>query len=180
MSGHSKWHRIKRKKAAADHKRGQEFTRLATQIQAAAKTGTDPAKNTALREAIQRAKKANMPQVNIDRLLQRAANSSTQTHTFEAFGPGGAALLITVNTDNNNRTITQLRTSLKNHQGSLGQPGSVMWKFNHTPQGHTVKYPLIPSPDIQQQVANLIQELKAHPDVTNILTDIPSLNDTKN
>lgn len=133
MSGHSKWHRIKHKKAAADAKRGAQFTKLAQQIKAAARNGTDPSKNNALADAIDHAKAANMPQVNIDRLLSTDADS-LKSVTYECFGPGGTSLIVIASTDNTNRTISELRTILKNHGGSPGQTGSVMWKFKQMSQ----------------------------------------------
>lgn len=130
MSGHSKWHRIKHKKEATDARRGQQFTRLVNQIKQAATAGTDPQKNPILAEAISRAKAANMPQANIERLLTGDKNAKQEEVTYEAFGPYGTSLLIITRTDNRRRTVAELRTILTKHQGTLGEPGSVQWKFN--------------------------------------------------
>jgi len=173
MSGHSKWHRIKRKKAATDNKRGQEFTRLAGQITSAARDNPNPDQNSILREAITRAKQANMPQHNIDKLLQRAIDSPQQNIHYEAFGPGGAALVIIANTDNPKRTVAELRAILKKSNATLGQPNSVLWKFNQSSPGQlTAKYIQTLDENTNQQVKSLVQELKNHPDVQSIFTDL--------
>lgn len=130
MSGHSKWHQIKHKKAQTDSEKSKVFGRLAREIQIAARAGQDPATNAALREAIARAKKANMPQQNLDRLIGTAATDALTEVIYEGFGPGGVSLLITTQTDNPNRTVAEIRTILKKQGGSLGTPGSVRWKFS--------------------------------------------------
>lgn len=131
MSGHSKWHSIKHKKAANDAKRSKMFGALSREIRQAARNNNDPAKNSSLRDVIERAKKNNLPQKNIDRLLKRG-DGALKDVTYEGYGPGGAALLIFTATDNTNRTVSELRTIMKNHGGSLGEPGSVAWKFQRT------------------------------------------------
>lgn len=129
MSGHSKWSKIKRQKEVSDQKKSKEFGRLTREILVAARVEKDPENNAALRDIIARAKKANMPQTNIDRLLHSKDNVEIREVVYEGFGPGGAALLITVATDNPNRTVAELRALLKNHGGRLGDPGSAAWKF---------------------------------------------------
>jgi len=172
MSGHSKWSRIKRQKGAADQARGQQFTLLANRIKQAAATNADPAANPALAEAISQAKAANMPQANIDRLLASASDKTTIPVTYEAFGPAGTALIIKAVTDNTNRTVSELRTILKKHDGSLGTPGSVAWKFTTSDdQEFTPQYPQTLTADIAKQVQDLTQELNNHPDITQVYTD---------
>ncbi len=128
MSGHSKWHRIKHKKAATDAKRGKSFGHLARMIRLAARNGTDPTTNHELRDAIERAKKLNLPQVNINRLLNKDSRELIDI-TYEGFGPGGIAIMIFVATNNTNRTVSEIRAIIKKHGGSLGERGSVSWKF---------------------------------------------------
>jgi len=128
MSGHSKWHKIRHKKAATDSKKSKLFGQLSREIKIAARSGVDPANNHQLREAIDRAKKMNLPQANIDRLLSATADDNTSI-TYEGYGPGGVAILIFVETDNTNRTVAEVRSILKDHAGSLGSNGSVLWKF---------------------------------------------------
>lgn len=131
MSGHSKWRQIKHKKAVSDKHKSRLFGRLAKEIAIAGRAGYDPTQNAALREAIARARKANLPQSTIDRLLATPA-AATTTSTYEGFGPGGTGLLIITTTDNPNRTVAQLRGILKDCGGSLSTPGSVQWKFTPT------------------------------------------------
>lgn len=105
------------------------FGSLSRDIQLALRQGgSDPAANAALREAIERARRANVPQANIDRLLRKDMSTFTPV-TYEGFGPGGVGLLMLTSTDNPNRTVAALRALLKEHGGSLGEPNSVRWKF---------------------------------------------------
>lgn len=173
MSGHSKWHQIKHKKSVTDSKRGEQFTRLAKQIGAAARSNPNPDQNPALREAIAKAKQANMPQSNIDNLLQRTSSTNLQSATYEAFGPGGAALLILVDTDNPKRTVAEIRHLLSQHSASLSEPHSVMWKFKQTALGQFSPQFIQPiDPASQQPLTNLIHSLQDHPDVRSVFTDV--------
>ena len=174
MSGHSKWSQIKRKKEILDGKRGQQFTKLAIQIKQAATQGSNPQTNATLAEAIHQAKKANMPQVNIDRLLSKSDEAQTEQLTYEAFGPNGCAMIINTTTDNSRRTVAEIRAILKNHNCTLGEPGSVMWKFDNTAETLTPKYPLSLDEDSMQKVNDLIEELKNHPDVQKVHTELIS------
>lgn len=172
MSGHSKWHQIKRKKETTDAKRGHAFTRLAAQIKQAALAGRDPATNPHLADAIARAKAANMPRTNIDRLLQTSEPDQRQPFTVEAFGPAGTALLITGRTDNNRRTVAELRTILKGFGGSLGRPGSATWKFAVNGSGqHIAKYPRPLNAPTSHEVQQLKAALDKHPDIEQVFTD---------
>jgi YebC/PmpR family DNA-binding regulatory protein len=134
MAGHSKWKQIKHKKAAADAKRGAAFTKLIKEITIAARQGGgDAAGNPRLRAAIDAAKAANMPNDNIDRAVKKGTGELEGVHyeeaTYEGFGPGGAAILIQVTTDNLNRTVAEIRHLFSRHGGNLGGPNSVAWMF---------------------------------------------------
>ena len=135
MSGHSKWSSIKHKKAAADAKRGQQFTKLARAITVAAREGGgDPDANPALATAIQKARDASMPKDNIQRAVDRGTGAGSDAQTiervvFEGYGPGGAAILVEALTDNRNRTSAEVRHAFTKHGGNLGEPGSVAWIF---------------------------------------------------
>lgn len=131
MSGHSKWHKVKHKKAITDGRKSKNFGRFSREIKVAARAGKDPAKNASLRDAIERAKRANVPQANIDRLLSDTTDSQ-ESVTYEGYGAGGVAVLVSAETDNTNRTVSELRAMFKKHGGSLGEPGSVRWKFSET------------------------------------------------
>ncbi len=135
MSGHSKWHSIKHKKGAADAKRGKIFTRLIREITVAARDGGgDPDMNPRLRKAVSDGKAANMPNDNIDRAIERGTGElegvSYDEITYEAYGPGGVAILIETMTDNRNRTVAELRHLLSKNNGNLGEAGSVAWMFD--------------------------------------------------
>lgn len=135
MSGHSKWHSIKHQKGAADAKRGKAFTQLANLIALAAKQGgADPAMNFKLRLAIQRAKAANMPSANIERSIKRGSGQlggeQIEEITYEGYGPGGAAIIIEVATDNRNRTAPEIRTALNKSGGRMADAGSVVYQFD--------------------------------------------------
>ena len=134
MSGHSKWAQIKRAKGANDVKRGQVFTKLGREISVSAREGGgDPAGNARLRMAIDRAKEANMPMDTIQRAIQRGMGggegASLVEVVYEAYGAGGAALLIEATTDNRNRTVAEVRAALTRGGGTLGESGSVAWNF---------------------------------------------------
>jgi YebC/PmpR family DNA-binding regulatory protein len=134
MSGHSKWHTIKHKKGAADAKRGKIFTRIIKELTVAARNGGgDPDSNPRLRTIIAEAKSVNMPAENIKRAVQRGTGElpgvSYEEITYEAYGPGGAAIMIEVLTDNKNRTVGEMRHTLSKNGGNLGETNSVAWMF---------------------------------------------------
>ena len=136
MSGHSKWHSIKHKKAIVDARRGQHFTKLARAITVAAREGGgDPEGNAALGLAIQKARDASMPKDNIERAIGKGTGDGVdadqiETVLYEGYGPGGVALLIEALTDNRNRTGADVRHALSKHGGNLGEPGSVSYLFD--------------------------------------------------
>ena len=135
MSGHSKWSTIKRKKGAADAKRGALFTKLSKQLVLAVREGGggDPATNFKLRLAIQNARAANMPNDNIERAIQKATgggdSEKLEEVIYEGYGPGGIAILVSAVTDNRNRTVAEVRHEFTRAGGSLGEAGSVAWQF---------------------------------------------------
>ena len=134
MSGHSKWASIKHKKGALDAKRGKIFTRLIKELTVAARAGGgDPDMNPRLRTVIADAKQANMPADNIKRAIRRGTGEepgvSYEEAQYEAYGPGGAAVIIEVLTDNKNRTVGELRHLLEKHGGNLAAAGAVSWMF---------------------------------------------------
>ncbi|HWT44810.1 MAG TPA: YebC/PmpR family DNA-binding transcriptional regulator [Vicinamibacterales bacterium] len=134
MSGHSKWHTIKHKKGAADAKRGKIFTRIIKELTVAARNGGgDPNSNPRLRTVIAEAKSVNMPADNIKRAVQRGTGElpgvSYEEITYEAYGPGGVAIMIEVLTDNKNRTVGEMRHALSKYGGNLGEANSVAWMF---------------------------------------------------
>jgi YebC/PmpR family DNA-binding regulatory protein len=133
MSGHSKWSTIKHKKQATDARRGQLFTRLAREIEIAAHDGGDPDMNVRLRLAMDKARAANMPKDNIERAIKRGTGElkgdELQEILYEGYGPNGIALLISVVTDNRNRSTADVRRIFTKNGGSLAEPGAVAWQF---------------------------------------------------
>jgi YebC/PmpR family DNA-binding regulatory protein len=135
MSGHSKWHTIKHKKGAADAKRGKIFTRIIKELTVAARSGGgDADSNPRLRTVIAEAKSVNMPAENIRRAIRRGTGEepgmSYEEVMYEGYGPGGAAVLVDVLTDNKNRTVGEIRHILAKNGGNLGAENSVAWMFD--------------------------------------------------
>lgn len=134
MSGHSKWAQIKRQKGANDARKGQLFTKLARELSVSAREGgPDPDANFRLRLAIQRARESNMPSENIERAIKRGTGqtdgAALEEVVYEGYGPGGAALMVEVTTDNRNRAAADVRNAFTRGGGSLGELGCVAWQF---------------------------------------------------
>lgn len=135
MSGHNKWSTIKHKKGAADAKRGKVFTKIIKEISVAAKLGGgDPAANPRLRTAIDKAKAENMPKDNIERAIKKGAGGmegvTYEEIVYEGYGPGGAAVLVEVLTDNRNRSVSDIRSIFTKCNGNMGEAGCVAWLFD--------------------------------------------------
>jgi len=134
MSGHSKWSQIKRQKGANDVKRGAIFTKMTREIMLAAREGGgDPEGNFRLRLAMDRARAVNVPQVNVQRAIDRAVGGTdgaqVETVMYEGYGPGGVSVMVEAATDSRNRTAAEVRAAFVRHNGKLGEPGSVQWLF---------------------------------------------------
>ncbi len=134
MSGHSKWHSIRHKKAAVDAKRGKIFTKIIKEITVAARLGGgDPDGNPRLRLAIEKAKSVNMPKENIERAIKKGTGELEGTHyeefQYEGYGPGGVAVLVELMTDNRNRSVGEIRHLFTKYNGKPGEAGSVAWMF---------------------------------------------------
>ncbi|HPE61116.1 MAG: YebC/PmpR family DNA-binding transcriptional regulator [Thiothrix sp.] len=136
MAGHSKWANIKHKKAAVDKKRGKIWTKLIREITVAAREGktSDPNAFPRLRLAVDKALGANMPKDTIEKACKRGAGElggdSIEEVRFEGYGPGGIAIMVDAETDNNNRTVAEVRHAFSKHGGNLGTSGSVAYMFN--------------------------------------------------
>ncbi|MCX6375463.1 MAG: YebC/PmpR family DNA-binding transcriptional regulator [Armatimonadetes bacterium] len=134
MSGHSKWHNIRLRKGKQDAQRSNLFTKLAREIIVAARAGGgNPDANVRLRLAVQKAREQSMPQDNIKRAIQRGAGeiegAQYEEATYEGYGPGGVAVMVSCLTDNRNRTVADLRPVFSKNGGSLGETGCVSWMF---------------------------------------------------
>ena len=177
MSGHSKWHSIKHKKAATDAKRGKAFTKLIKEITVATRTGGggDPESNARLRTAIRDAKSMNMPADNIKRAIQKGTGEleggAIDEIIYEGYGPGGVAVMVEVLTDNRNRTVGELRHVFDKWGGNLGENGCVAWMF--TKRG----YILVAADGLDEETAMNIaieagaDDFSAQGDNYEILTD---------
>jgi YebC/PmpR family DNA-binding regulatory protein len=135
MSGHSKWSTIKRKKGAADAKRGAIFTRLAREVTIAAREGGDPDTNFRLRLAVDKARAENMPKDNIERAIKKGTGEDKESSVFEeltleGYGPHGSAILASCVTDNRNRTISEVRHAFSKFGGNMAEAGAVAWQFD--------------------------------------------------
>lgn len=173
MSGHSKWKQIKHKKAATDLKRGELFSKLLKNISIAARSGAKPEANPALRAAIEKAKEANVPKENIERALARGDRSqgNLSSFVFEAYGPGGAALLIDVLTDNKNRTMMEVRKILEEHGARLAEPGSARWAFREAGGWFEASVGQPVGEGDRGSIDRLKDVLEAHSDVERVISN---------
>jgi len=134
MSGHSKWAKIKRGKAAEDAKRGAIFTKLGNSIAIAARRGGDPDLNPGLALAIEKAKQANMPNANVERSIKRGTGElggeMINEYTYEGYGPGGIAVIVEAASDNKNRITTDVRTAFSKNGGNMAETGAVAFQFS--------------------------------------------------
>ena len=166
MSGHSKWAQIKHKKSLTDQKRGQLFSKLSKAITLAARKGTDPKTNTALQNTIEQARAVNMPNDNIERAVKKVSEKDgTQLEEIiiEALGPGSIALRIKGVTDNKNRTISEIKKILSDHEAKMVQPGSISWMFNT---------PIQADEQTQQKINNLFEDLDNNDDVSDVVSNL--------
>ena len=166
MSGHSRWSQIKRKKGLTDQKRGQMFSKLSKNITLAARKGTDPKSNIALQNAIEQARRENMPNDNIDRAIKKASeknSSQLEEIVIEAIGPGSAAFRIKGGTDNKNRAISEIKKIVSGHEAKMVQPGSTGWMFNT---------PVQVNEQAQQKIDKLLEALDDNEDVGDVVTNL--------
>lgn len=181
MSGHSKWHNIRVKKGAADAKRGKVFTRHAKLIEIVAQKGGDPTMNPSLRTAIDNAKADSVPNANIERAIKKGTGElkgeAMQELTHEAYGPGGAALIIECLTDNKNRTLSNVKLILSKNSGRMAESGSVMWMFERrgvvTAQSKALKTAGKLSEDIELGLIEVgADDIETDQDLVTVTTDM--------
>lgn len=176
MSGHSKWATIKRDKASNDAKKSKIFSKLSRAISSAAKSsGADPDSNPKLRLLIDKAREARMPRDNIEKAINKGIGKGSEDRfedvIYEGFGPGGVAVLILALTDNKNRTVSEIRTILNRHGGSMGTAGSTSYIFGKDPEN-----PLFlvdaSDQDMQSAVLSLYDDLDDHDDVQEVYVNL--------
>ena len=176
MSGHSKWAQIKHRKAATDAKKGKIFSKLAKIITIAAKElGPDPKINYKLAAVVEEARAQNMPNENIERAIKRASEKNAaelKEVVYEAYGPGGSALVITAITDNSNRTTNEIKHLLTEHGAKLGTQGSAMWAFTKKDKEFVPNFPMELSPEDNKKFESLLETLDNQDDVENVYSNI--------
>ncbi len=179
MSGHSKWSKIKRKKELSDVKKGRLFSKFSKVIEIAAKKGGDSKTNLSLKAAVDQARAENMPLDNIERAIKKGSGrlegEVLEEVVYEAYGPGGTALLITAVTSNKNRTVAELKHILSENGASLSGAGSVRWMFEHKYENGESKW--LPKQTIklgqedETKLEKLMEDLDESDDVTEVYTN---------
>lgn len=175
MSGHSKWSQIKRQKSVTDAAKSRIFSRYARLIALESKKAGGLLSAPGLSVAISRAKAANMPKENIERAIAKGASKDSgdlEQVVYEAYGPGGAALLVDALTDNKNRTTQEIKHLLSQYGVELASPGAASWAFEKTPDGYAPREPLmdIAATD-EEHFTNILEALDGHDDVQRIFTN---------
>ncbi len=186
MAGHSKWHNIRHQKKKEDKRRAKLFSKLSRKIAVAAREGGgDPDKNSDLRMAIEKAKDNNMPKENIQRAIKRGSGElegvDYESFTYEGYGPAGVALFFEITTDNRNRTASELRHILSEHEGNLGEEGCVAWMFEH--KGQLILDNSEQEYDIDNVILDALEagaeDVKEEEELIRILTDPEDYMDVK-
>ncbi len=173
MSGHSKWSKIKHQKAAGDAKKGQVFSKISKLIIMAAKKGGDPNSNLELRYAINQAKSVSMPKESIERAVKKGTGEihaeALEETKYEAFGPGGSALLIMAITDNKNRTTSEVKHILAKNNAKLAEPGAAIWAFEKSPDSTwKAKHMVDLSKNNKESLRKLLEILEEHEDIQEV------------
>lgn len=174
MSGHNKWSKIKHKKAASDAVKSKIYSKLVKLIQVESKLAGGDVTSPGLRAAIDKAKAENMPKDNIERAVKKGASSDTaamEEVMYEAYGPGGSALVITGLTDNKNRTAPEIKHILTKNGLQLATPGSATWAFEKTSEGWEPKQSTPISEEDGVKLERLIEELEDNDDVQDVFTN---------
>ncbi|KKW35431.1 hypothetical protein A2852_01555 [Candidatus Adlerbacteria bacterium RIFCSPHIGHO2_01_FULL_54_23] len=173
MAGHSKWAKLKHKKGTSDAKKSALFSKLVRFIAVEARKAKGDRSAPNLRAAVDKARAANMPSENIDRAIEKASQSGElEPVTYEAYGPGGVALVIEGYTDNRNRTSQEIKHILGEYGSTLANPGAALWAFQKNPEGKLEPLsPLELSGEDMQKLADLTDTLEEHDDVNEIYTN---------
>ena len=175
MAGHNKWSKIKHKKALTDAKKSKVFSKFVKLIKVESKEAGGNTDSPGLRAAIDKAKAENMPSSNIEKAIAKgkAGEGEAMEHvTFEAYGPGGSAIIIEGLTDNNNRTAPEIKHILTKRGLQLAAPGSATWAFEKVDGEWQAKTPHEVSPEDLEKLEGLIEELEDHEDVQGVYTNV--------
>ena len=174
MAGHSKWAKLKHQKGKTDAQKAKTFSKLVRFISVEAKKAKGDRSAPGLRAAIDKARAANMPADNIDHAVEKAAGAGVELESvvYEAYGPGGAALIIEGYTDNRNRTAQEIKHLLATHGGALANPGAALWAFGKNAEGKLEALsPIELSDDDAQKLAELTDALEEHDDINEVSTN---------
>jgi len=175
MSGHNKWSQIQRQKGAADAAKSNAWGKLGKRIAVESKKANGDVSSAALRSIIERAKKENMPKDTIDRAVAKgtaADAAALDAITYEAYGPGGAAILIETLTDSRNRTAQEIKHLLSKNGIALAAPGSAAWAFDRQPDGEYLPKTTVPLSETDNgQLMKILEEIDGHDDVENVYTN---------
>jgi len=173
MAGHRKWAKLKHQKAVTDAKKSKMFSKLVRFIAVEAKKAKGDRSAPGLRAAIEKAREANMPAENITRAIERATGGGEDLETvaYEAYGPGGTALVIQGYTDNRNRTAQEIKHLLATHGSSLAAPGAALWAFEKKEGSLEAISPIELSDEDLQSLSNLVDALEEHDDVSDVYTN---------
>lgn len=172
MSGHSKWSKIKHKKAATDAHKSKVFSKLVRYISVEAKKAKGDRNAPGLRLAIEKAKAANMPSDNVDRAIEKAgASGEMEAVMYEAYGPGGAAMMITGLTDSRNRTAAEIKHILGTHSAALASPGAASWAFAKEGEEWKATTPVEVSDADLEKLEALVDALEDRDDVQGVFTN---------
>ncbi|MDP3958295.1 MAG: YebC/PmpR family DNA-binding transcriptional regulator [bacterium] len=173
MAGHSKWAQIKRQKGSEDAKRSKLFSKLSRLISTEAKRSGGNLSSPSLRATLEKAKKENMPKDTIERAIRKGSESGGELKEvrYEAYGPGGVAIVIEGYTDNNNRTAQELKHLLSSRGASLAATGAALWAFKKSDEGWEPATTVSLSEADQEKLAEIIEALEAHDDVEMVFTN---------
>ncbi len=185
MAGHSKWAQIKRGKAVTDAAKSRVFSRFARLIALESKKAGGALSTPGLATVIARAKAANMPKDNIERAIAKGTSKESgalEQVVYEAYGPGGTAVVIDALTDNRNRTTQEIKHLLSKNEVELATPGAALWAFAKSPEGaYTPKEPLMEvGGEEETKLSDLLTQLDEHEDVQNVYTNANGYESTGN
>lgn len=175
MSGHNKWSKVKHKKAAADTARSKVFSKLSRLITSESHRSGGDRNNPSLAAAIEKAKKENMPRENIERAVLRGAGDGSESDEriiYEAYGPGGAAFIIDVLTDNRNRAAQEIRTILKRYDTDLANPGAATWAFANKGGSWEPQRTIPASEEDKKKISLLKEALQESDEVQGVYVNI--------
>ncbi len=174
MSGHNKWSQIKHRKGATDAAKSNVWGKLSKRIAVESKKTNGDVSSPSLRSVIETARKANMPKENIERAVAKGISADAaalESITYEAYGPGGAAIVIEALTDSRNRTAQEIKHLLSEQGLALASPGSALWAFEKTAEGYAPKTPVLLSDPDNEKLMKILEEIDAHDDVEEVFTN---------